>query len=104
MENTIILENFQGRNYMHVKELCLYKESEGFLSLPLFVVYKNQKDFPGKYVIRLWQINRKKRGMLPTAYCAVGDTLEEVREALPQNLCRFSRSSSEDISVIEKWI
>ena len=48
--------------------------------MPLIVVYNNPEDYPNKYVARVWDVNR------PTALVAVADTLEEIREAIPQDV------------------
>lgn len=99
----IVLNNFLDKNYDHVK--ALYKEAtEGYLCMPVFVVYEHPKDFPGKYVVRLWQIDRENNITEPTSYCVVKDTLKEIREALPCNLYRFGRDSSDDPVIIETWI
>lgn len=105
MNRSIVLENFSGRNYVHVEENIKFEENIMGLSwLPLFVVYENLKDFPGKYVVRLHRIDRVPGEVKATPYCVIKDSLEEVRQAIPKNLYRFGRESSEDPAVIEKWI
>jgi hypothetical protein len=100
---SIILQDFHGENYKYVDNM--FKEfTGGYSSVPLFAVYERPKDFPCKYVVRLWQINRDIKKTLPTPYCAVKDTLEEARNAMPHNLYRFGRDSSDDPVIIETWI
>jgi len=66
--------------------------------VPVIVIYKNQKDYPDKYVARLWDIKNK-----PTHYAVVKDTLEEVREAIPSGMCRMGPSSKDDPVIVETW-
>lgn len=103
-EKNRALDNFHGDNYLKVKKLFKRGKNYGFIRLPLFAVYENPDDFKGKYVVRLWQINRSLHMTVPTRYIVVKDTLEEVREALPPGLYRLGEESSDDPEVIEVWI
>lgn len=100
---SVILENFKGTNLSHVKEICT-PVTIGLLNFPLFAVYEKPEDYPDKYVVRLWQINRQLGKPLATRFCIVKDTLEECRQALPGGLYRLGRESSDDPVIIETWI
>lgn len=70
--------------------------------MPLFTVYYSPTDFPGKYVVRLFD------GPLPTRLLAVKDTLEDARAAIPQGpplgFVRTERSKTDDPVILESWI
>ena len=50
--------------------------------VPLICVYENPADYPGKYVARLWDLQR------PTGFVMVADSLEDV--------CRFFEEEGMD--------
>lgn len=99
-----ILENFNGENYEKIKKLYEGNKVIGFLKMPLFVVYENTLDFPGKYVVRLWKIDRTLKVTLPTEYCIVKNTLEEARRGLPDDVLRIERDFEDDPVIVEMWI
>ena len=66
--------------------------------MPLIVVYNNPEDYPNKYVARVWDVNR------PTALVAVADTLEEIREAIPQEMYNIGRQPQDDPCIVEVWL
>lgn len=99
-EKSIVVENFTSEK---TKQLYKGDEYNGFMKLPLFVIYKNVKDFGEKYVVRLWIINRRYKRTIPTKYCVVRDTLEEARKAIPLNLNRFQGEVNKD-PFIETWL
>lgn len=66
--------------------------------MPIITVYFNPSDFPDKYVGRLWNMNQS------TPYAIVKDSLEEVREQIPENMIRLERSTQDDPVIVETWI
>ena len=56
--------------------------------LPQFVIYNSPRDFPGKYVVRMWLVGHR---MGPTALAAAFDTLEQAREFVPLGPIRWPR-------------
>jgi len=69
------------------------------IELPIITVYFNTKDFPGKYVARLFE------APLPTKYHVVADSLEEVRKSIPYGrFSRLDRSEVDDPVIVEIWI
>jgi len=62
------------------------------------VVYKNPSDYPGKYVARLWSFGK------PTEVVIVGDTLADVRSAIPTGFIRLAPSVGDDPVIVETWI
>lgn len=68
-------------------------------TLPILTVYRSPADYPGKYVARLWDINR------PTSLTAVADTYEELMAAIPTHqMHRMERDPKDDPAIVETWI
>ncbi len=66
--------------------------------LPMITVYKHPKDYPEQYVARVWDANR------PTNLIALADTLDELREAIPQGMYNLGRQPQDDPCIVEVWI
>lgn len=62
--------------------------------LPMITVYKH----PEQYVARVWDANR------PTHLIALADTLDELREAIPQGMYNLGRQPQDDPCIMEVWI
>ncbi len=87
---SVIVDNFHG---------VVWQEKTK--SFPCFTVYFNPKDFPEKYVVRLFDGNK------PTRLCAVKDTLEEARAAIPKQpveYLRVVREKNDDPVIVETWL
>ncbi|MFC7462310.1 hypothetical protein [Hydrogenophaga defluvii] len=67
-------------------------------ALPIWVVYDNPVDFPGRFVARKWLNDT------PTAETLQSSTLEELRSRLPPGLYRLERADSDDAKIVETWI
>ncbi len=69
---------------------------------PIFTVYFNPTDFPGKYVVRLFD------GDKPLRLITVNDTLEKARETIPQGppfgFRKVDRSPKDNIVIVETWL
>ena len=66
--------------------------------LPLICVYKNPADYPGKYVARVWDVDK------PTTLVAIADSFEEIRAAKPPEMVVMQRQPNDDPVIIETWI
>lgn len=66
--------------------------------VPVWVIYQRPKDYPRKFVARLWNLDE------PTATALVADTLEEVRGLLPAGLVRIERNPLDDPVILEAWV
>lgn len=66
--------------------------------LPMITVYKHPEDYPEQYVARVWDVNK------PTHLIALADTLEELREAIPEGMCNLGRQQQDDPCIVEVWI
>ena len=75
-------------------------------ALEIWTVYERPKDFPGKFVCRLFRIypgHTSRDG--PTDIGFVEDTLEAVRERMRgRGLTMLPRDPSDDPVIVECWI
>ena len=85
MTRTIRLENFDDL------DLSDY-------TMPLFTVYYNPDDFPGRFVVRLWDMEQS------TPFAILGESLEDVRSKLPHGLHRLPRNTNDAPAIIETWL
>lgn len=84
---SVICPDFHGVNW--------YEKVRYF---PVFTVYENPSDFPGKYAVRLFD------GDKPTRLLVVKDTLEEARSAIPKMFYGVKRSETDDPKILETYI
>jgi hypothetical protein len=67
--------------------------------MTLHVVYRNPRDYPGMFVLRIWT------GMVPEAEpVIVSDDLEEVRRMIPIEFSNIGRFDQDDPAIYEVWI
>lgn len=68
-------------------------------TLPVIAVFKHPDDYPGKWVARVFDVNR------PTRLVAIADTHEELLRIMPmQKMVRFNRDPKDQTSIVESWI
>lgn len=65
---------------------------------PLICIYDSPEDWPGKFVARLWDMQR------PTPYVAVADSLEELRALIPTGMMPLPRDPRDAGCIVETWI
>lgn len=85
MYNTLVVENFENIDVSDLK-------------IPMIVIYEKPKDFPNNYIARLWDTNK------PTNIAVVRDTLEELREVIPNHMVKFDRNIDDDKVIVEVWV
>ena len=66
--------------------------------LPLICVYKNPADYPGKYVARLWDVDK------PTTLVVLANSLEQIRAVRPPEMIIMQRQINDDPVIVETWI
>lgn len=66
--------------------------------VPVVTIYGNPADYPGKFVARLFN------GTRPTNIIAIADTLDDIREAKPDNMQAIPRTEQDAREIIEMWI
>jgi len=65
--------------------------------LPLICIYNSPSDYPGKYVARLWDVDK------PTNMVAIAESLEEIREAKPPEMMIVDRLPDDKPEIVETW-
>jgi hypothetical protein len=70
--------------------------------LPMFTVYHDTKDFPGKWLVRRFLIVAGRA--LPDKLLGVGDTLDQARALVPRGLVRLDRAVNDDPVIVETWV
>lgn len=68
-------------------------------SVPIIAIYKKPKDYPDKFVARLWDINNKA-----TNFVVVAETLDKVRKLVPQNMTCIPPSEIDDPVIVEVYL
>lgn len=74
------------------------KRAAKLTRISLICVYFNPRDYPGKYVARLWDCDR------PTQIMATADTLEGIRAKIPDTMVKLDRDHRDDPVIVETWI
>lgn len=68
----------------------------------MWVVYERPTDFPEKYVGRRFLIKGDRDE--PTAEVKIADSLEELREMIPQGMFRLGRDFGNRVQILEVWL
>lgn len=84
---SIIVEDFLGVDW--------HKETAVF---PNFVIFDSPEDFPGKFVVRLFD------GTKPTRLIAVKRSLEAARKTIPEIFIPVPRSETDKTAIVETWL
>lgn len=71
------------------------------LHLPMWVIYESPKDYPGKFVVRLWESLPRPE---PRRLIGVSENLEEARKLVPPGAYRLVRQPEDDPVIVETWI
>lgn len=81
----MVVQNFDGIEYDQTK-------------LPLYIIYKNPGDFPGKFIVRFWIMDK------PTDFVTVSETLEAARGTIPTGSFNIGKHQSDAPQIIEVWV
>lgn len=65
---------------------------------PVISVYKNPRDYPDKYVARLWDEKRD------TNKIVIKNSLDEIRNSIPDSFLRMQPDEKDDPVIIEVYI
>jgi len=76
---------------------------EGTIGFPMYTVYENPSDYPGKFVVRRSFVAGAQIfvDIAPTIVC---DCLAEAREAIPSFYIRIDRHPGDDPKIVEVWL
>lgn len=73
-------------------------------ALRMFTVYDNPLDYPGKFVVRQWDVGLGHIHPCPDPFLVAG-TLAECRELLTSmGLVALARSVDDEPPVVETWL
>lgn len=70
--------------------------------LVIYTIYRNPTDYPGKYVVRRWLVDRT--GVHIERVVAVRNSLATARSAVPPELACIQRQADDDPVIVETWI
>lgn len=70
-------------------------------NFPMISIYYNPKDYPGKYVARVFDIRPGE--VRPTRYIMLNDNLEELRSAMPVEFSYMDKTPKDDPELLEVW-
>lgn len=65
----------------------------------IYVIYKNPSDYPNKFVVRKWWLNKPQKDVL-----RVSDTLEDARGAIPEGMALVPRLENDDAVIYETYL
>lgn len=69
-----------------------------------WIVYQSPCDYPGKVVVRGVDIFADEPQLVHHTECAVFESLEDARAAIPPHLYRLERHPSDPAPIVEVWI
>lgn len=70
------------------------------ISNPVIVIYSNPSDYPGRFVARVWDLDK------PTEILMVKKDIHEIREDIKSNIptmVRLPRAKNDDLCIVETW-
>lgn len=73
-------------------------------TLRSYTIYRNPRDFPGKYVVRGFDLRSGPNPLPDPEPLAVVDTLEEAQAAIPPGLFNIHRFPADEPQIVETWI
>lgn len=75
-----------------------YKALRAKIKIPIITIYDHPIDYPDKFVARVFNLR------CPTMICWTGNTIDDVRAAIPDEMTRHPRMAGDDPSIVETWI
>ena len=71
-------------------------------TLVMCVIYDHPRDHPDHYVLRAWYVTRD--GVGPAEDVVLADSLDEVRQYVPDGLLCLARQHDDDPAIVETWL
>lgn len=71
--------------------------------LTIWTVYENPRDYPGKFVVRAYDVCAGG-AVAARLECTVRDSLDEARAAVPAGLYWMNRNPVDDPTIVETWL
>jgi len=76
--------------------------SRAHLEMQQWVIYRHPRDYPDKYVARLWGVWQGE--IVATDEMALAETLQQIRRMIPPGLYCLGRFEDDDPCILEVWI
>lgn len=73
-------------------------------ALPIWVIYWNPKDYPGRYVVRRQCVLPGGQTLVDPSPSWVGGTLMGARLAVPPHTVLMARHPEDDPVIVETWL
>lgn len=67
-----------------------------------FVVYEKPLDYPGKFVLRKWEVQANK--LIPVPEVVTEDSIEKLRKHIPRGMIRMERHPQDEPQIVEIWL
>jgi hypothetical protein len=67
----------------------------------MYVIYKNPKDYPDKFVVRFWVV--ESGSINPGPLICLVDTIEDARSSIPTNVVKMPVFKDDDPVIEEVW-
>lgn len=68
---------------------------------PMISIYKNPKDYPDKFVARVFDIQPGK--VYATRYIRISEDIDELRRSMPSEFSFLDRTPMDDPELVEIW-
>lgn len=100
--NSMVLK-YNGSNETMTAETDMESMDLSQFALPMAVIYKSPADFPGKYVIRIWEtLPAPKASNYISVLKSYEDCITELSAA--GFLVKISRTEIDDPCILETWL
>lgn len=81
---------------------CIVKDFDNVdfteIKCAMIVIYDHPKDYPNKYVARVWDMNK------PTNVVAINERLDILRTLIPGGMIVCDRNKDDDPCILEVWL
>jgi hypothetical protein len=74
------------------------------VGLTMWTIYKNPRDYPGRWVLRAWDMVGDHPDPIPRARQSLFDSLAAARAEVPPGLTCLPRQDDDDPAVFETWL
>ncbi len=83
----------------------MYRAEQAKGNIPIFVIYHNTIEFGDKYCLRMQTTQRSAgHAIVPSEQYALADSLEGIRDCIPDDCVFIPRHPEDDIVIVETWI
>ena len=72
--------------------------------IKLWTIFESPADYPGKFVVRRFDIVECGFGPLPAESYFIADSLESARLRIPAGKVKVRRSPDDDQCIVETWL